>query len=166
LEQHSTHCVFCGSTDAVWVCTQLCPHSVKPQLSPVPLFFQHQATVDHPMNHVRACINCHYLFDHGAFYVDADNDFKICKSSYPGFVSLLLNDPDCSSPDLQTHFDHNLKGELQLPAAGSFWYETFPIPGTQFFCIWAWRRQYFNYYATKIPALAAKVAALSQLVCV
>jgi hypothetical protein len=29
---------------------QLCPHSV---LSPVPPFFRHQPTVDHPMNHVR-----------------------------------------------------------------------------------------------------------------
>jgi hypothetical protein len=55
LEEHSTHCVFCGSADAAWECAHLCPHSVNPALSPLSLFFRHQSTVDHPMNHVRAC---------------------------------------------------------------------------------------------------------------
>jgi hypothetical protein len=155
---------FCGSADAAWECAHLCPHSVNPALSPLPLFFRHQSTVDHPMNHERACSNCHYLFDHGAFYVDADDEFKICKSTYPDIVSLLRFDPDFpfrTIEDLQSHFDRNLKDKLQLPAAGSLWYETFPILGTQFYCIWAWRRQYFEYYAAKIPALATKFAASS-----
>jgi hypothetical protein len=167
LKKHATHCVFCGSTDLHWQCAHLFPHAVSKSISlpETPKFFEIRASVDSVCNHVRACLNCHYLFDHGGFEVDADNEFKIIKSTLFMFCKDIFF-PTVSEQQVMLHFKNELKDKMMVPKEDDDLFVFFPFRGTQYYSVWAWRRLFFQRYqdlfATKpsVAQLAEGMAAL------
>jgi len=91
---------------------------------------------------VLACKNCHLLFDHGAFYVNAEDEFSIVK------VACDLS--QCNTPGIVPHFNSSLLAHMRVPAKGHRLAVFFPFSTSPFFGAWKWRQEFCEWKSKTI----------------
>ena len=148
-------CMFCGDDSSSLQCAHLVPHANT--TIPLPLFFQHRASINHASNHVLACHNCHTLFDLGAFYVDPDDDFAIIRCDH--IERLNLN-----APGLAQHFHDKLATHMRVPPQDIPGASFFPFTArSDFFKAWRWRKTWFDWNQDRVARAAGIDAASAHL---